>query len=170
MCRVMGAITETPQMYGEVFMDLVPALDVLLTPEGADHLEDTLIILSYLSFYLKPPFPPKLWFYFECLIKAFCSNYATTPPAAATTAGTAEGASSCGWASDYLEQMLPVFSNFICRDQETFATGRTQTGLAYAECIVQVAHCCVEDEDEVNIFNNLDLFIYLNGVLTGGLR
>ncbi|CDJ40011.1 hypothetical protein, conserved [Eimeria tenella] len=58
---VLGAVCETPHLYGEILPHLLPALDVLLREENADHLEDTISLLEYFSFYLETPFPAELW-------------------------------------------------------------------------------------------------------------
>lgn len=138
--RVLGAVTETPHVYAEILPDLLPALDVLVTPDGIDHLEDALEILSYLTFYPKPPFPPKLWTYFDALFQAVCGGSTPSRPLPESLAS--------GWAADHLEQMLPLLSNFIGRDPESFAAGRTETGIPYPECIVRMAQLCVQDNDE----------------------
>lgn len=141
LLRVLGAVTETPHVYAEILPDLWPALDVLVTPDGIDHLEDALDILSYFTYYLPPPFPPKLWSYFEALHQAICGGSTPSRPLPDSLAN--------GWAIDHLEQMLPLVANFIGRDPETFGAGRTENGVAYPECVVLMAQVCVQDTDEV---------------------
>ncbi|KAL8432123.1 hypothetical protein ACSSS7_004827 [Eimeria intestinalis] len=150
---VLGAVTETPHVYDEVLPDVLPALDALITPEGIDHLEDALDILAYLTFYLKPPFPPKLWSYFDAMYQAVCGGPTPSRPLPEALAD--------GWAADHLEQMLPVISNLIGRDPDSFANGKTENGLSYPECVVLMARLCVQDSEEVEACTGLQLLSVL---------
>ncbi|OEH76840.1 importin [Cyclospora cayetanensis] len=97
---VLGAVTETPHVYSEILPDLLPALGVLVSPDAVDHFEDTLEILSYFTFYLPAPFPPSVWAFFGALYQAVCGGSTASRP-------LPEGMES-GWATDHLEQMMPV--------------------------------------------------------------
>lgn len=134
-------------MYAEILPDLLPALDALVTPDGIDHLEDALEILSYLTFYLKPPFPPKLWSFFDAAFQAVCGGSTPSRPLPEALAS--------GWAADHLEQMVPLLANFIGRDPDSFAAGRTETGIPYPECVVRMAQLCVQDNDEASRLNHV---------------
>ncbi|KAL8273198.1 hypothetical protein Esti_002956 [Eimeria stiedai] len=150
---VLGAVTGTPHVYDEILPDLLPTLDALITPEGVDHLEDALDILAYLTFYLKPPFPPKLWSYFDAMYQAVCGGSTPSRPLPEALAD--------GWAADHLEQMLPVIANLLGRDPETFAAGKIETGLSYPECVVLMARLCVQDSEEVEACTGLQLLSVL---------
>ncbi|KAL8441202.1 hypothetical protein Emed_007601 [Eimeria media] len=150
---VLGAVTETPHIYEEILPDLLPALDALVRPEGIDHFEDALDMLAYLTFYLKPPFPPKLWSYFDALYQAVCGGSTPSRPL--------PEALSEGWAADHLEHMMPVISNFVGRDSNTFANGRTENGLTYPQCVLLMAKLCVEDSEEVEACTGLHLLSVL---------
>ncbi|XP_026191718.1 importin beta-like SAD2 homolog [Cyclospora cayetanensis] len=124
---VLGAVTETPHVYSEILPDLLPALGVLVSPDAVDHFEDTLEILSYFTFYLPAPFPPSVWAFFGALYQAVCGGSTASRP-------LPEGMES-GWATDHLEQMMPVLVNFISRDPDTFATGMTEKAQQEAEAV-----------------------------------
>ncbi|CDJ50282.1 hypothetical protein, conserved [Eimeria brunetti] len=147
---VLGTVTETPHIYSEILQHLLPALDVLLTPDGIDHLEDTLSILSYLTYYLPTPFPPKLWSYFTILFKAVsgCTSPLQEQQQQQQQQQQQVDGIENGWAMDHLEQMLPLLNNFIARDLQTFAAGKTEEGIPYPECIFRMAQTCIQDADE----------------------
>ncbi|KAL8452421.1 hypothetical protein Emag_002389 [Eimeria magna] len=138
---------------GAAQQNVLPALDALVKPEGIDHFEDALDMLAYLTYYLKPPFPPQVWSYFNALYQAVCGGSTPSRPLPEALAD--------GWAADHLEYMIPVFANFVGRDFETFANGRTEAGLPYPECILRMARLCVEDTEEVEACTGLQLLSVL---------
>lgn len=139
-------MTETPAVYGELLPDILPALDILFTFDAVDHLEDALEILAFFTYYLPPPFPPKLWAFFEALFQAVCGGSTPSRPLPDSLA--------TGWARDHLELMLPVLANFIARDNESFVSGATENKLPYPECVLQMATTAVRETDEVRSNNH----------------
>lgn len=83
------SITKHPGLYQQVEPLLVPLLVRLLEDDAMEFLEETLKILSYLTFY-GHTISPALWTLFPLLYKAFD-----------------------GWACDWMDRSCPPTSGFL---------------------------------------------------------
>lgn len=140
--RVLASVSETPQLYAEIAPELYPVLELLFTPDGIDHLEDALMILSYLTFYLPAPFPAPLWRFYAAIFQAVCGGSTPSKPL--------PEALENGWAADFFELMLPPLSNFMGRDPEAFVKGQTELGVPFPQCALAMAQFCFKEMDKVS--------------------
>lgn len=141
ICTIIESACTQPAMIATLETVLYPVLDVLMTPEGIDYMEEALDILTYLTFYCAEPLSAGLWKYFDLMHQSVCGGQLPGFPLT--------GALVDGWAVDYAENMLNVMDNFVSRSASTFLQGKGFCGKSYVQMLFEVCAKSLSNDSDV---------------------
>ncbi|KAL6058791.1 putative importin-7 [Balamuthia mandrillaris] len=94
---ILDSVSCSPDLYKQIEPVLMPLLvDPLLQPDGVEYLEETIKIISFLTFYSES-ISENLWGLFPLLYRAFD-----------------------GWAMDWMDNLIIPLDNYISRSTDVF--------------------------------------------------
>eukprot|EP00667_Euglena_gracilis_P001035 EG_transcript_1036 len=123
LCTLIAAVHEHEELYPQMEHFFVPLLRMLLTKNKSEYLDETLELISRLTYFQKK-ISPELWqVVFPLIYEAYND-----------------------WAPDYFDQMLAPLDNFISRDPATFCRGG-QNNVRFIQMAYNMMEKCLSNED-----------------------
>jgi len=122
LCTLVAAVHEHPELYPQMEQFFVPLFRFLLTKNKNEYLDETLELISRLTYFHKT-ISPELWTIFPLIVTAYHE-----------------------WAPDYFSQMLTPIDNYVSRDPATFARGGVGN-VRYIQMVFAMMEKCLADKD-----------------------
>ncbi len=114
LISILYACHEHPEVIARMEGSLAPLLDALLVPDGMEHMEDCLEVISCLTFYVSP-ISPWLWNVLPRIVKAFYE-----------------------YAGDYVNNMASPLDNYIAKGGDAFFQSIAPGQPSYMQLVVDM--------------------------------